>query len=377
MIKNISIKNFKSLKENSFLCKKFNIFTGMNGMGKSTLIQSLLVLRQSYQKGLFYTDENYLTFDDYLASIGSYRDAIYAEFDKEQDFIEIDIEFSENQAKWKTHSYYNDKSTGSEVLLETNPFPSTVFKEALFSKNKFQFIKAERIGPRDVLNTNTRNVQNKDFGSDGAFAMHYFLENATKINIPIAALKHENENNLLLELQMNAWLNEISPNIKVKSELIFDKITPKFGYHSNGIPRGTFSAKNTGFGVSYIFSVVLAIITAEPDDLIIIENPEAHLHPSGQSKLAQLMALAAQNGVQIFVETHSDHIINGSLVACKKGLISNENMNIQYFERQSENLYSDNIEVKVLEKGRIKYAPEGFFDQIAKDITFLMTTPKL
>jgi len=45
------------------------------------------------------------------------------------------------------------------------------------------------------------------------------------------------------------------------------------------------------------------------------------LHPKAQSKLAELMALAAQNGVQILIETHSDHIVNGTLVAVIKSKI--------------------------------------------------------
>jgi predicted ATPase len=346
-------------------------------MVKSTLIQALLVLRQSYQKGLFYSNEKFLSFDGNLASIGSYRDAIYAEFEKETDFIEIKICFSNIKINCKTEAYYKNESVGSEVLLNNTNFTSDVFKEALFSKNKFQFIKAERIGPRDLLNTNNRNVLNKDFGSDGAYAMHFFLEKATKFEIPIPALKHSSEDNLLLELQMNAWLNEISPNIRIKSELVFDKITPKFSYHSNGIPRNAFLAKNIGFGVSYIFSVVLAILTAEPDDLIIIENPEAHLHPRGQSNLAQLMAIAAQNGVQIFVETHSDHIINGARIGVKKGL-SNDDVKIFYFTRNSNDFYATVYDVPILPDGKlsvknlIENDVTGFFDQLDIDFSIIL-----
>lgn len=45
--------------------------------------------------------------------------------------------------------------------------------------------------------------------------------------------------------------------------------------------------------------------------LIIIENPEAHLHPYSQSMLGKFLALIAENGVQIVIETHSEHIIDG------------------------------------------------------------------
>jgi len=377
MIKNISIKNFKCLKENIFQCKNFNIFTGVNSMGKSTAIQALLVLRQSYQKGFFNTSEKYISIDGDLTSIGSYSDAIYYEFDHEKDWIEISIGFSKYQPLWRTESYKKLGDVAPEIPLVVANENNDVYKESLFGRGKFQFIQAERLGPRNFLNTNDRNIINKDFGINGAYAMHYFIENATKQSIGIEKLGHSSEKNLLLEFQMNAWLSEISPNINVKSILYADKIIPKFGYSLNGISRGPFKAKNVGFGVSYIFSVVLAILTAEPDDLIIIENPEAHLHPRGQSNLAQLMALAAQNGVQIFVETHSDHIINGARIGVKKGL-SNDDIKIFYFTRNSNDFYATVYDVPILADGRLSVKSliendvTGFFDQLDIDFSIIL-----
>ncbi len=389
MIKNISIKNFKCLKDISIQCQNLTILTGLNGMGKSTLIQFLLILRQSYEKGLLQNGEKFLSLGEYkqnnYISLGNYEDVIYRLFEDKEDYIQSVIKFSNSELSIKTASYKHwvqdssiERSNLKHIKLKEISNKPNLKKESLFAKGKFQFIQADRIGPQDTLPADYEMVNNKDFGIDGKYAMHYFLENSGK-KIPISQLIHHSSSENVLGVQIDAWLNEISPGVRVKS--IFHpsdatQIIPLFDYNTGGLPKKPFKAKNIGFGVSYIFSVVLAILTAEPDDLIIIENPEAHLHPRGQSNLAQLMAIAAQNGVQIFVETHSDHIINGTLVACKKGLISNENINIQYFERKPENLYSDNIEVKVLEKGRIKYAPEGFFDQIAKDLRFLMTSQK-
>lgn len=107
-----------------------------------------------------------------------------------------------------------------------------------------------------------------------------------------------------------------------------------------------------------------------------IENPEAHLHPKAQSKLAELMALAAQNGVQILIETHSDHIVNGTLVAVRKSEtlqgIAPDKVKIHYFLRSDSQHTTSVINLPVLEGGQIKNPPAGFFDQIETDLETLM-----
>ena len=393
MIKKISIQNFKNFKNNELSCNNLNILTGMNGMGKSSLIQLLLILRQSYLKGAFFEDNKYISLgdperDDYI-EIGDYRDAIYQDFEQEEDFIRTEIQFSDNTATWQTESYYDLGENIFELPVKTTNVNNNIFTEALFAKKKFQFIKAERIGPRETLPINHRKIKNKDFGADGRYAMHYFMENWKK-KISIKELAHPNEENLLLELQINAWLNEISPSIRVKS--IFhqtdkNKIIPQFDYNLGGLNKRPFKAKNVGFGISYIFSVVMSILTAEKNDLIIIENPEAHLHPSGQTKLSKLAAIAAQNGVQIFIETHSDHILNGCLLSVKDNLrhpewgINKELVNIFYFGRHKTEHKTkitlinidDNLKFyQKNKKGEQVHLPKGFFDEWGNTISKLI-----
>lgn len=77
-------------------------------------------------------------------------------------------------------------------------------------------------------------------------------------------------------------------------------------------------ALNTGFGITYVLSVLVAVLFAPKGSLVLIENPEAHIHPAAQAALMKLISRAAEHGVQIILETHSDHVINGALVALKK-----------------------------------------------------------
>jgi predicted ATPase len=123
--------------------------------------------------------------------------------------------------------------------------------------------------------------------------------------------------------------------------------------------------------------VIVSILASEEGDLILIENPEAHIHPYGQAKLAELICLAANAGVQLIVETHSDHIINGILVQSKrfekeaKG-INRENVKIYHFDRNDETQSTNWEEIEIDFNGRTKNRPQGFFDQTGKDLRKLI-----
>ena len=148
-----------------------------------------------------------------------------------------------------------------------------------------------------------------------------------------------------------------------------------YGYYASGDnkPLDNLRAENIGYGISYTLPVIVALLSATPNSLIIIENPEAHLHPAGQAELAKLITLVASNGVQVFIETHSDHIISGIQLACKAYEkdntmgISRDDVALYYFKNDSNNRL--HIEpVKILETGILDYQPKGFFDQAENDM---------
>jgi predicted ATPase len=112
-------------------------------------------------------------------------------------------------------------------------------------------------------------------------------------------------------------------------------------------------------------------LSAKPDSLLLIENPEAHLHPRGQSKLAELMALAAQAGIQLIIETHSDHIFNGIRKAIALNKIQKEKAAIHFFELDDNNA-SVVTEIKLSDKGRVLNFKKGLFDQFDDDLDVLL-----
>ena len=90
-------------------------------------------------------------------------------------------------------------------------------------------------------------------------------------------MKHSSETSERLELQINAWLSEISPNIKVNVIPYLDVNLMGVRYStSNSLGEESTNALNMGFGVSYSLPIIVALLSAREGDILVLENPEAH-----------------------------------------------------------------------------------------------------
>lgn len=120
--------------------------------------------------------------------------------------------------------------------------------------------------------------------------------------------------------------------------------------------------QNVGFGLTQLFPVLVALLVAEPGQLVIIENPEVHLHPRAQQQIGFFAAEAAAAGVQVMVETHSDHVLNGIRLAVRRGKLASDDVAIHFLGvpgTDTNSLVSPTID----SDGRLDQWPAGFFDQ--------------
>ena len=141
---------------------------------------------------------------------------------------------------------------------------------------------------------------------------------------------------------------------------MFD-INFQYSFVAHRDTSGRYRPTNVGFGISYTLPVVTAVLAAHPGDLILLESPEAHLHPRGQVKLAELLCRAAAAGIQVVVESHSDHIMNGIRVAVHGTLLSPKDTRFLYFRWNPESAAGSTTvrEIQVDADGRINDWPEG------------------
>jgi predicted ATPase len=367
MIKNINIQNFKSIKEATVELSNLNLFTGVNASGKSTFLQTLLLLRQSYLTG-YLTRRNKVLFlgnrdKETLTNLGTFKDVLYENAEKNDNLV-IGFEDSE-QLNLNFSCVTADSDNKGETTIAGNLKMNTQDLDAipLFSDN-FQYLAADRIAPQEYY---PRFEGNELLGKDGAFTAH-FLEKYGNKPITIKGLKHERTQGDIDTLigQVNYWMQDISPNINIqtKENLTTNNIELSYRYiGENGLytPQDR-KPQNVGYGITTTLPILVAILAAKPGDIIIIENPETHIHPKGQTRLAMLISKAAEAGVQFLIESHSDHILNGIRVATKKKMIDAEKVRINFFTRSNnqtttiERLHLDN-------NGRIDAWPKGFFDE--------------
>lgn len=355
MIKEIGIRNFKCFKEIKIPSNFITLLTGINGTGKSTVLQSLVLLKQSQEKNrdmrqLYLNDENCI-------KLGNAEDVLCANAEEDR------INFS-----YKTHNlnyvfeYNLTKNRFSDILVSNSIGDGTDF----FIHNNIRYLSADRITPGEYYHTtNADRMEQRDFGKNGEFAIQYLLLNSDR-DVD-NKLKLEKNDNRSLKSQVSYWLSKISNSAMPVIELDEINRRAELGYEfllGEKERSNTFSNVNVGFGITYTLPVIVLLLSSISGDVILLENPEAHLHPQGQVAMGKLISLVAASGVQVLVETHSDHILNGIRMAVKNEVISNESVTINYFYQEKQSPYSHMVSnPKILRNGKIDQWPEGFFDE--------------
>ena len=121
-----------------------------------------------------------------------------------------------------------------------------------------------------------------------------------------------------------------------------------------------------GFGFSYALPIVVAGLLVPVGGLLVVENPEAHLHPAGQSRLGRFLGRVAGSGAQVVVETHSDHVVNGiRLAVVDDEAVAPTDVVLHFF---GEGDGGEPTTIELTGNGGLTEWPAGFFDQIEQDL---------
>lgn len=358
MINKLAVKNFKCFKKQEFLLAPLSVFCGANSAGKSTAIQAILSIKQNIENienGYMYTYGN-------LFNFGKVADIFSHQAENSQFEVAIDDSVIQSNISIKEKQEYTIPISNKVANLN-NKF-----------EGDFVYLCAERFGPRASYDVKRRNDK-LDIGIYGEYALSEYtrIEGKPCVNPEFSKLvcshlidaSTDKEQAIFANVLVREAMKKIYPtfNMKVAEAENIDKV-----YHLYESPSGKDFVRpiNAGFGISYTLPIVIAAAAIKPGGILIVENPEVHLHPQAQSQLIALLSTLSLCGVQVIIETHSDHIVNGLRVYAKENSLSSEHSVIYSIsEVKKERVVK---EIRVDSDGNFTDLDKGFFDQINNDL---------
>jgi len=374
MISQIKLTNFKCFLEETFEIAPLTLFCGINGMGKSSVIQSLLLLKQSFESRVLQTRKQVDLFNYSYTDLESAEDLCNIDAYPKTVHINLEVDYS------KSYAWIIDASVPDQVKLPVSIVGSEDWEDLTLFKESFLYLNAERYGPRRNYLRKTERVFNTRLGVQGELTPIFIFDAVTSNQeIGSSNLKHRKVKSLDFYENLNAWIGEILGREVATGVESPNKDEVRLSFNIKGTHGGKFSALQVGFGYSFSLPVIVAALTAQSGDLIIVENPEAHLHPAAQSKIGILLALAAQSGAQVIVETHSDHVLNGIRTLVKGfdkfGKFRPEDLKIHYFfednNEKGEQFHSRRM-LTSDDQGKLNGWPKGFFDEWENNLNRLL-----
>lgn len=352
MIERIVIEGFKRFEKQALALKPLTVLAGCNGAGKTSVIHALLLARHATTRNDGIAELN----GPFGLELGCFEDVVNLKSRDNAFSLEARAHPSGEVARWEFTEGDTELHAAVTVPVSGVPLVSGGWPRA------FQYLAAERAGPRITQKAPALPIRMLEVGSHGEFTAQV-LEKLGSSVVDLKRLPKETDAPPLLKAQTEQWLSLLTRPIEIDT-LTFpgtDVVSLSFRSPGGAWVRPT----NMGFGITYALPVVLAGLTAPYGGLLIVENPEAHLHPAGQSKAGIFLAQMAAAGVQVVVETHSDHILNGIRRAIGElELMASTDAIVHYFPDS----YSEVQELHFTPTGGVSEWPKGFFDQYQLDV---------
>lgn len=386
MIDAITIRGYKCLKDVSLDSSSLNIFAGPNSSGKSSTLQLLLLLRQSAGES---HKIRALNLSGELYEGGTAADVLHpdSEYHISCDFrtgvADRRYAFAWRRASdEKSHARSLLAVEGSETtLLEEIAGPHFIYLNAERSRPKVYFeLPADRMGLAGLLGKHGEFTAARLAQASFGIGVVDWVNSGLRDLLTRAAL-------VLDKVDLAEELRRGEGRVDLVAKQLLGWIMPGAYFDATEHAatdtavlefvrdRSQTAAKvrptHMGFGLTYVLPVIAAGLFSPPGGVVIVENPEAHMHPYSQSRLGVFLAIVAAAGRQVFVETHSDHVMNGVRVAVAQKLIGSEFVKTSYFRAPINGTTADVVKIVCDPDGRMSEWPAGFFDQIENDLSRL------
>ena len=409
----ITVCGYKSIsQEQSIEVRPLTLLAGANSSGKSSMLQPLLLLKQTleetYDPGallLYGPNVKFTSVDQLLSSIGKMGRAgvfevgikleagttLTLSFSKklDQGFEIQKVSFSDEKGTVNILSGMTHEEAEAMVLSRIKNFYEEIPKARegkwLVVRNRcfLELIVAmpiEPFGTPSVRITPSAAIEPRIREIIHLPGLRGNPERAYPITAVEAAFPGTFENytaSVIAQWQvdkkndrierLNEDLGQLGLTWKVIAKSINDtQVELQVGRLIRAAKGGTRDLVNiadVGFGVSQTLPILVALQVAEPGQLVYLEQPEIHLHPRAQFAMAQVLASAANRGVRVIAETHSNLLLLGVQALVAEGKLAPDKVKLHWFKRRhdgSTEISSADLD----EAGAFGDWPEDFADVV-------------
>ena len=379
MLTRIDLRHFKCFETLELPLRPLTLLSGANASGKSTVMQALVLLHQTMREHEW---SSRLMLNGSVVQLGTAADMIDQvhgrrgfeitlldgessrflwEFEGERDEMSMAV----GRARGETDAGDPWDVSGSEPLHYL--LPTGLGNHSLTDRLRgLTYLTAERLGPREhyVFDDPQLTPVVGPRGEHTVSVLHSGRDARVLDELAIEGVSPTRF------LQVEARMARFFPGCVLAIERVPHANAATLGIR---ISSGTDFQRpvHTGFGLTQVLPIVVAALSAGSGDLLLIENPEVHLHPAGQAAMGGFLAEVAAAGVQVMIETHSDHVLNGIRRAVGDRKLPGDDVALYFFRPRREDGASGEPQVlsPIMDAdGNIDSWPDGFFDQFDKDM---------
>ena len=375
MLTQLELRHFKCFALLKLPLSPLTLLSGANASGKSSAMQALALLHQTVRDHewstrliLNGTAIRLGTVSDVIDQVNGRRSCGVALLDDEFPYEWVFVGERDEMAMTVECVRVNGTEHESPGTLRHLLPPAGRENPVAARLRNLTYLTAERLGPRESYTLEDPQLT-PVVGPKGEHAISVLhsgrdapvLDGLQVEDIPPTRLRQ-------VEARMNCFFSGC--------ELAVEKIP-----QANAVVLGLRTSRSTdfhrpihtGFGLTQVLPIVVAALSAGRGDLLLIENPEVHLHPAGQALMGEFLAEVASAGVQVIIETHSDHVLNGIRRAVKDQVLLPDKVTLHFFQPrvmdehdEAAQVLSPGLDVE----GNIDIWPEGFFDQFDRDMNY-------
>ena len=385
MITRIDLRHFKCFETLKLPLRRLTLLSGLNASGKSSVLQALVLLHQTIREHEW---SQRLLLNGTAHRLGAVRDVIdhasggrglsLAVVDEDAGLVAWELSGEQGAMSMVVRQVRVPGSDGAQWRLDDTQPLHHLLPESVASSSEggslirrlrgLTWLAAERLGPRDIYPLADPELPLVGEGGENAASVLYSGAD-DRVAIPLLVEGSPPTLSRQVEARMGEFFlgfeMDLSPVARANAVTLGVRTSRDTDFHR---------PVHTGFGITQVLPIVVAVLAAKPDDLLLIENPEVHLHPAGQSRMGEFLADAANAGVQVLIESHSDHILSGIRRAVKQGRIDSDAVAMYFFRPRHEAEASGAAQVEspsIDADGNITDWSTGFFDQLDHDMNYL------